>query len=96
MARHVWAAERMWEGLIGPEDFAWSSGASALKEGWLNPRAVVSDPDDRMRVRELVTQVYSLGAEAEAAQGSEERARIYGEFLTTCIDCHRLTKAIIR
>ena len=33
MALHVWASERMWNGLVGPDDFAWSSGASALKTG---------------------------------------------------------------
>jgi mono/diheme cytochrome c family protein len=96
MSRHVWAAERMWEGLVGPEDYAWTSGAAALKEGWLNPRDVVSDAGDRERVRDLVRQVYTLGVQADRATTPEDRARIYGEFLTTCIDCHVLTEAIIR
>ncbi len=30
MQRHVWALDRMWEGLIGPSDAAWRAGASAL------------------------------------------------------------------
>ena len=96
MARHVWAAERMWEGLVGPEDYAWHSGAEALKEGWLHPAEVISDPQDRDRIRELTQQVYALGARAAAIPEAEGRAEIYGEFLTTCIDCHQLTSAIIR
>ena len=96
MARHIWAAERMWEGLLGPEDFAWNSGAASLKEGWLSPGEVVADPEDGQRVKDLVRQVYMLGTRAEAAETPEARAEIYGEFLNTCIGCHSLTGAIIR
>ncbi len=96
MALHVWAAERMWEGLVGPQDFAWASGAKALKGGWLDPHAVVSDAADREKVRVMVQTVYQIGSRAEGVSASEERASLYGEFLTTCIDCHRLTGALIR
>ena len=95
MALHVWASERMWNGLVGPDDYAWTSGASALTKGWLSPRDVVSDPNSRERVRELVQQVYEIGSRAETLSDSHERAEIYGDFLTTCIDCHLLTGAII-
>ena len=27
MIRHLWAADRMWEGLVGPSDEAWTAGA---------------------------------------------------------------------
>ena len=96
MARHVWAAERMWEGLVGPQDYAWESGAAALKGGWLNPGDLVAAPQDSDRLRTLTQKVYTLGSEAEACTDAEEKAEIYGEFLTTCIDCHRMTGAIIR
>jgi cytochrome c553 len=96
MARHVWASERMWEGLVGPLDYAWTSGAEALRGGWLDPQSVVSDPDDRVRVRELVRHVYEIGTQSEMASDSNRRAELYGEFLTTCIDCHELTGAVIR
>lgn len=96
MARHVWASERMWEGMVGPLDHAWVEGARELREGWLDPQEVVSDPGDRERVRELVRTVYEIGTRAEKVSDSGERAEIYGDFLTTCIDCHRLTGAVIR
>jgi cytochrome c553 len=95
MALHVWASEQMWHGLVGPDDYAWTSGSSALKEGWLSPREVVRDPETRDQVRSLVQQVYSLGSRAETVSDPHERSEIYGEFLTTCIDCHQLTSAII-
>lgn len=96
MARHVWAAERMWEGLIGPGDHAWSSGAEALRSGWLEPQEVMSNPEDRARVRDLVGKVYDLGIEADAATDAQARAEIYGQFLNTCNECHLLTEARIR
>ncbi|MFC1791919.1 hypothetical protein ACFL0I_05620 [Gemmatimonadota bacterium] len=96
MALHVWASERMWEGLVGPEDYAWKAGAGALKEGWLHPSDLVANPRDATRLREITQRVYSLGSEAEACTDPGERADLYGKFLTTCIDCHRLTSAIIR
>lgn len=91
MARHVWAADRMWAGLLGPSDAAWMDGARGFQGGWLDTQEVLVDPDDRIRMGALVRQVYDLGAQAAHATQPRERAEIYGEFLTTCADCHRLT-----
>jgi hypothetical protein len=96
MARHIWSADRMWQGLIAPDDYAWNSGARGLTLGWLNPGEVVASPGDRERLRSMIQQVYDLAAQAEAAEEPEDRAEVYGTFLTTCIDCHQLTEAIIR
>lgn len=96
MARHVWASERMWEGLVGPGDHAWRSGAEALRSGWLDPQQVVSNPGDRPRIRELVRQVYDLGSRAQSTSDPEARAELYGAFLNTCHECHVLTAARIR
>ena len=96
MAWHVWASERMWEGLVGPGDQGWNSGAEALVGGWLNTRELVSDPHDQTRIRELVRQIYDLGGKARTAANSSERAELYGEFLHSCNECHLLTEAQIR
>jgi len=96
MARHIWASERMWEGLVGPGDNAWRSGAEAIRGGWLDPQEVVSNPEDKPRIRELVRQVYDLGSQAHSTTDSEARAELYGAFLNTCNECHVLTAARIR
>jgi len=95
MALHIWASERMWEGLLGPGDQAWRSGSEALRSGWLDTQELVVDPDDRPQIRILIRQVYDLGEEAASASDSHHRAEIYGEFLNTCTECHRLTEANI-
>lgn len=96
MARHIWASERMWEGLVGPGDRGWASGAEALVSGWMDPQEVVSNPRDQTRIRELVQQVYDLGRRGRIATDSHERGKLYGEFLNTCNECHILTEAQIR
>lgn len=95
MTLHVWAEERMWEGLVGPGDQCWTTGSEAIQSGWLNTQELVTSPDDRPRVRELTKKVYDLAGECLKAQDSEERARLYGEFLNTCVECHQLTEAKI-
>jgi hypothetical protein len=86
----------MWQGMVGPLDHAWTAGAKELRKGWLDPQEVVSNPEDRAKVHDLVRQVYEIGTRAEKTSHPEERAQLYGQFLTTCIECHDLTGAIIR
>ena len=95
MARHVWAADRMWVGLLGPSEAAWLEGAREFQGGWLDTQELLVDPDNRARIREMVRHIYELGARAEDAVGPEERADVYGAFLSTCADCHRLTMAVL-
>ena len=42
MQRHQWAADRMWEGLIGPSDRAWSRGGNLLFESPIKPDALAA------------------------------------------------------
>lgn len=95
MARHVWAEERMWEGLVGADDHAWISGSEALRSGWLDTQEVLLAPNDRAQVRDLVMQVYDLAGKASKADDSDQRARVFGDFLNTCAECHQLTEAKI-
>ena len=47
MNRHVWAVDRLWEGIIGPSDAAWAAGS--LGAGRRAPHA--SGPGPRRRTR---------------------------------------------
>ena len=82
MVRHLWAADRMWEGLVGPSDDAWLAGSSALAGSLSLPSGNVRGPE------ELLRQVGALAGEAETATGQEARAEIYGRLLGTCSQCH--------
>jgi hypothetical protein len=86
MQRHVWATERLWEGLTVPSRDAWNAGANALsaspfpaevlKQGGVHGRSAAGD------FSRLVVQ-------APTKKTVEERAALYAELLVTCGGCHR-------
>ena len=86
MERHVWAADRMWEGLTGPSDNAWNAGAAALAAVPLaSPDSdVVLSAAFKKRLRDMRT----VGTKALAAESRAERADVYASLLVSCADCH--------
>ena len=94
MTRHAWAAERMWEGLVLPSNEKWDQGAKALKESPLKPEVAAGGSEDVAVLKEvelLEKRCHGIGAKARAATDATERATLYGELLTTCAYCHKLT-----
>jgi len=88
MLRHQWAAERMREGMIGPSDERWQLGAGAVSVAPPEPCPIENAEilaDDVLKLRE---RIYELGAEAAKTPAGPERARVYGEYLSTCAGCH--------
>jgi len=86
MAMHKWAAERLWEGLVGPSESHWTLGAEALIA---DPLTNIKEPPEAV---ELAKKVHELGAKAKDASEREERIEIYGELLGTCASCHEKTR----
>ncbi|MDJ0652916.1 MAG: hypothetical protein QNJ40_02100 [Xanthomonadales bacterium] len=86
MARHQWAADRLWEGLIGGSDSAWLRGAEILAEVPLTATQVLGEPSTTADF--LADRVHRLGREARETARQESRARLYGNLLTTCAECH--------
>ncbi len=86
MQRHVWATERLWEGLTVPSSEAWTAGANALstspfpaeilKQGGVHGRSAAGD-------------FAKLVGKAPTKKKVEERAALYAELLVTCGGCHR-------
>jgi hypothetical protein len=86
MARHQWAADRMWEGLTGPSDGAWEDGASALAH--TPDGAPVTDPPLPPRFVAAMGVTRALADDALDAMTLQQRADVYGRFLATCAGCH--------
>ena len=91
MQRHAWASGRMWEGLHGPSVVVWQEGAKVLREEPLAPAELDAPIEVLSEVSELEKRVHDLGAQALEADTQGRRAEIYGQFLGTCVRCHRLT-----
>jgi hypothetical protein len=80
MATHQWAASRMWEGLVAPDDARWLQGARALGESRIAITAGGPESD--------VSQIHLLAARAQQPGGIHERGALYGELLGACAHCH--------
>lgn len=92
MMRHQWAADRMWEGLVGPSDEAWRQGTELLMEAALTPDDMHRDDDSKHSLRNLGRRVHGLASDASIKQSGAARAPIYAEFLASCAACHTRVK----
>jgi hypothetical protein len=88
MVRHAWAVKRMWEGLVVPSDDAWMAGAQALEGTPLHPEEALAENTEEIDY--LEKRCHGLGSRAQLVAGPSARARIYGELIATCADCHQL------
>jgi cytochrome c553 len=78
MARHAWAADRLWEGLVGGDDARWTRGLAVLADTPVEPTALATQLQRRAR-EQLDTRDLSP---------PDARAAAYGEMLVTCATCH--------
>lgn len=88
MLRHQWAAERMWEGLIGPSEVAWSAGVAALQEAPLHPEMLADNKSPPQEVVDLADKIHTLGQRGKTTQEPDARAKLYGEYVSACDSCH--------
>lgn len=89
MRRHVWATERLWEGIYVPSDASWKAGADALG-GDPFPKEVV----DRGGVhgRSAVDKLKTTVATLTTKKTPQDRAQAYATLLETCSACHVVTR----
>jgi len=85
MARHRWAADRLWEGIVGGADEPWRAGLEVLA-------AAPLEWGDRTAARaRLARELQRDAAQArERVPGGslDARASAYGHMLSTCAACH--------
>ena len=88
MARHKWASDRLWEGMIARDDDRWQAGVDALREeplddGDLNLHQNMTE--DEATVAKWLHDMAGFGDQME---GSMARSAYYGDLLTRCSSCH--------
>lgn len=86
MTRHVWATDRLWEGLVVPSSEAWNAGAKALVDAPFPPEVL---QQGGVHARSAASDFKKLVAQAPIKKTVEERAALYAELLVTCGSCHR-------
>jgi cytochrome c553 len=85
MARHVWAVERLREGVVGGVDEPWRAGLDVLAA---TPLPWPATDGDRAS---LARRLHEIADQARVRSSTDEladRSRAYGEILVTCAACH--------
>lgn len=83
MARHRWATDRIWEGMIGMSDESWKQGIAVLAAAPL-PKSELGE--DRTPFAKALQRAAAAARDAK----TEDRARSYADVLTACASCHAL------
>lgn len=92
MARHEWAAERMWLGIIAPSTALWSSGLEAITDVPLD-----RDPEltraARLQAERFRRRLVALRESHDRdLAGQNDRARRLAAVLDVCAGCHAATR----
>lgn len=85
MARHQWATDRMWEGMISGGDEPWTAGLRVLAATPL-PFSVVEG--DRVALAQQLQRFATTALGTRTVDTLDDRTRMYGEMLVTCAACH--------
>lgn len=84
MARHQWAADRMWDGLIAPSTSLWVKGAEVMADARLTAERMAPETPE---VDAIARRVH-FQANAARLLPVDEWGKAYGEFVGTCAVCH--------
>ncbi len=90
MARHLWATDRLWEGVVGGADDAWRAGLDVLSTAPLRASELSREQSAFGRKLQLLAE---QARARQATQTAPDRARSYGEILVTCTGCHAAAPA---
>jgi cytochrome c553 len=81
MARHRWATDRMWEGMIGLSDESWRAGLDVLGSAPLPATELGA-------AREGFARTLQRTAKRATTVKAADRGEVYGELLVVCAKCH--------
>ena len=84
MARHRWAVDRLWEGMVGNADKPWQAGLDVLA---VTPLPFSAVAGDRVTLASRLQQVADQARQRRLTTPTE-RAALYGEMLVVCAACH--------
>jgi mono/diheme cytochrome c family protein len=87
MARHLWASDRLWEGMVGMADDSWRAGLDVLAATPLPASELGAEREV------LARKLQRLADRGRKAKADQERATLYGDMLATCAACHTTRRA---
>jgi hypothetical protein len=90
MQRHLWVAQRMFEGLALGSTELFSEAARALHDAPMGAEQLDGAAEKAANVKALGEYVHTLIEQAQKAETVEAQTDVYGRFLATCATCHRM------
>lgn len=84
MARHAWAADRLWEAIVGNDDARWESGLAVLAAAPLPPAVLIDGGNAAATLQTYARNQLDMRGTVTI----NDRARAYGEMLVLCSRCH--------
>jgi hypothetical protein len=91
MARHEWAAESMWLGVIAPSTELWRDGLDAIEILPADSAAVAGHERSRDFER-LGRRLSALASRSRKLPGQGDRAIRLAEIMQVCAACHAITR----
>lgn len=85
MQRHWWATDALWQGLVTPNDTAWTTGATTLADRSLTR---VSGFPDTPEAKARAEALQAAARTAMQATTPDTRGEAFGAIVATCADCH--------
>jgi hypothetical protein len=89
MARHQWAADRMWDALTTPHEESWLEGTEIMADAPLVPKAVRGERSVDKKTEALAVEVHGIAEKARGDRDTKKWTTAYGNFLQTCAGCHQ-------
>jgi len=89
MKRHLWASERLWQGLVVPSTEAWSAGTQVMASSAVPEQLLANEGTQGRRA---AAELARLVAKAPQLVSDDARAGLYADLLLTCGACHRAVK----
>jgi hypothetical protein len=87
IARHQWAVDRLWEGMVAGTDGPWVSGLEVLATSPMPVTTLPSAPGVASRLQQQANE--AIASHREQTETLDTRTTMYGEMLITCSGCHR-------
>jgi cytochrome c553 len=92
MQRHLWAMDRLWEGLVGPSEMSWQEGTKVLLAKPFPVDALPVDDKAAPAAKAQLEKIPALAKKASTAVEIADRTKVYAELLGTCSSCHAKTR----
>ena len=89
MARHQWAADTMWIGLVAPSTDLWREGLDAITALPVSSRAFAGY-EKPAELEQQRRRLIALASRSRALPGQGDRARRLAQIVEVCADCHAI------